>query len=356
MKSIDIDKVENLNRNNDFIIRWNLTYLCNYKCDFCIQGNHILHINKSKGESIEKRKDILNHIISFIEKQLNGKYKEISLYLIGGEITFLSDFLEIVSSLINCEFDGLITIYITTNLSLSEERILKLTELFHRTSKQRRLYLNASYYKEFAQEEEFMHKVSLLVHKQKNSLGNKLTFIKKRFKRYLEPFISSKMLVKMNKITIHVGYPISSDNDYKDYLKFVKKYKSVTHNISYILIKDYKNHISEKLKKKLFDEKKQEKNIKVTFKDGTIYYCSNNNKISLSLEGEDVFYSKGYLCDVGLDNISISNLGVVCRCPSCKEQTVIGNIIKEELKLPTKKIVCPAEHCNCNYYKTIMKG
>ena len=39
----------------------------------------------------------------------------------------------------------------------------------------------------------------------------------------------------------------------------------------------------------------------------------NNNNISLMLENEESFNSKGYLCDVGIKNINISNEGIVSR-------------------------------------------
>ena len=52
MKSSDIIKIENLSNTKDvFVIRWRVTYLCNYNCDFCMQ--------RDKENIIEKVKAIL---------------------------------------------------------------------------------------------------------------------------------------------------------------------------------------------------------------------------------------------------------------------------------------------------------
>ena len=71
----EIIKIENISRsNNYYVIRWNMTKICNYYCDFCIQGNKEKHIIDSKGEK-KKRKIICEKIVKFIEKELNGKHK-----------------------------------------------------------------------------------------------------------------------------------------------------------------------------------------------------------------------------------------------------------------------------------------
>ena len=359
MKSRDIVKIENLNRGNSFIIRWSLTYLCNYSCDFCIQGNKKNHIEKSKNESIKIRTKICDNLIKFIENELNHKYDSINLYLLGGEITILNDFLDIIEKIVNCKFEGKISIKITTNLSCSLDTIKKLVSIFNKKYPYlRELHLNASYYKEFAKEEEFISKIKLLSSNHKvNKKGIKIIYskIKKLFRKFRNNKILDKMKNKVERIYVSIGYPVKCDDDYKEFIKFKKKYKNIVSNIHIIVIKRYKTSISDKLKKRIVKELKTEKVIKVTFNNNESVFCENNNQIALYLDNEDSFNSKGYLCDVGLQNISISNMGLISRCQSCKEKSVIGNMLDNNFKLPTSKYICPITSCNCNYYHIIEK-
>ncbi len=361
MKSKDIIKIENLNRDgNNYIIRWNLTYLCNYSCDFCIQGDKKKHAEKSKKESIKIRTKICDNLIKFIESELNHKYDSINLYLIGGEVTILKDFINTIEKIVNCKFEGKITFVITTNLSCSLDTIKKLVSIFNKKYQYiRELYLSASYYKEFANEEEFISKIKILLSNHKvNRTGIK--FIYRNLKKMLRKFKKSKTLNKIKnkveRVNVNIGYPIANDDEYREYLKFKHKYKNITNNIHSIIIKRYKTAISDKLKKKIVKDEKQRKNIKVTFNNGEIYYCENNNKISLKLDGEESFNSKGYLCDIGMNNISINNIGNISRCPSSKKNTTIGNMVDGNFKLPTEKIICKTENCNCSYYHVIEKN
>ncbi len=81
-----------------------MTYICNYNCNFCIQGEKENHIRKSNGESVETRAKICDNLIKFIETKLDGKYKAINIYLIGGEVTILKDFYNIIKKLPNVNF------------------------------------------------------------------------------------------------------------------------------------------------------------------------------------------------------------------------------------------------------------
>ena len=361
MKSEDIIKVENLNRSKGFIIRWSLTYLCNYNCDFCIQGDKKTHIEKSKNENIETRKKICDNLINFIETKLNRKYDYIDIYLIGGEVTILSDFLEIVNKIVNCNFEGRIVIKVTTNLSTNDEVLEKLVEMFDKKMTYlREIHINASFYKDFANEEDFIKKIKILINNNKVvnaiSLNTIVRKVKKTFKFFRRNKTINKIKNKIRKIYVSIGYPICSDKDYEEYVIFKNKYKNITKNIHFIIIKGYKTSISEKLKNRIIKEEKQEKNIKVTFKNNEVFYCQNSNKISLKLENEQSFNSKGYICDVGMHNITINNTGDISRCVSCKEATLIGNMLDGKFELPTTKIVCPSNKCNCSYYGVIEKN
>ena len=55
MKNSDIEQIIKLNNENLFIIRYQMTSLCNYSCAFCIQGSHEEHLRAAQTES--KKKD-----------------------------------------------------------------------------------------------------------------------------------------------------------------------------------------------------------------------------------------------------------------------------------------------------------
>lgn len=323
MKSKDILKIENLRFNEQtYSIRWNVTKLCNYNCDFCIQGNKKRHIKDSKSESINIRNSICENIVKFIECDLNGKFKCLNLYLIGGEVFILKDFINILKKFVNSKFDGKINIYITSNLSLDKKMIEEVLNIFSGL-KNRYLYLSASFYKSYQTEKDFFNKISLF---------------------------NSKLF---NNIYVKVYYPIINDLDYKSYLKINKKYKRYCNKIDYILIRNYKTDISDKLKKKLSKVKIMGKKIRVTFKNKKIYL---NKTTDINLRLKEAFNPNGYLCDSGIYNISIDNLGNVSRCCSCKNESMVSNILNEKLKLIDNLFICPSKSCSCDYYKTIKKN
>lgn len=362
MNSEDIVRIENLsNKNDTFIIRWNITYLCNYNCDFCIQGNKKQHIEKSKGESIEIRNKICNNLITFIEEKINKKYKYLEIYLIGGEVTILKDFPEIIKKLVDCKFEGNIKFHLTTNLSANNELLYYLVDLFNRKYKyDRTLEISASYYKKFTNEENLINKVNIL-YKNKTSSNNIfnakkfLKIFKKILKKYpIKNDVVKNIANKIEPIHVNIDYPICTDEDYKEYIKFKNKYEDKARRINFIIIRNYKKSISENLKKKLNNENNN-KRIKVTLSNKKIYYSSDANKISLHLDNNQQFNPKGYSCDAGTKSISIGTLGVVSRCPTCKEKTIIGNMQEKIPEIPIEKIICPSNSCNCSYYNIIEK-
>ena len=50
MKNAQVKKIINLPRlfMNSIVIRWQVTSLCNYQCDFCIQGSRETHLQAAK--------------------------------------------------------------------------------------------------------------------------------------------------------------------------------------------------------------------------------------------------------------------------------------------------------------------
>ena len=337
MNNEDILKIENLKFKDDtYYIRWNITRLCNYYCDFCIQGNRDKHLLDSRDEASIIRNKISNKIIDFIEKKLNNKYKKINIYLIGGEVTILNDFIEILKKIVNVKFNGVIKFYITTNLSCDISLIKSIKSIFYE-NKNRVLIITASYYKEFTSEKEFINKVKYLYEK------NKINYILSK--------LSKKKILKKNNIYVTVAYPIINDLDYKKYLLFKKKYIFKCNSINYIIIRKYNESISDKLKNKL--NRFNYKNIKVTLKDHSVHYFTNNSKLNMAINNTHKFNPYKMKCDSGINSLSIDNIGNVSRCQSCKKQSFVYNILDTDPIFFTEFMECHNSTCDCNYYGTI---
>lgn len=340
MKNQDIVKIENLKiKPNTYIIRWNVTKICNYYCDFCIQGDKNKHLQDYQGETETLRLEICDKIIDFIENKVSKQYKNIKLFLIGGEVTVLKEFIKILQKIVDSKFKGNIEIHIKTNLSCNKQVLKNMVKLF--SSKNRYIVISASYYKEFTTEKEFIKKIKYLHYT--NAFG-------KHLKRMRLPKIFTSYNVKVG-----VCYPLFTEDDYALFLNFKEKYSKYANFIKYIVIRNYKTVISEEFKEKLCLINNENKNIIVTLKDGSTQYFSGTPRISLAVKKTRHFNPYGMLCDSGVHNLSIGNLGDISRCPSCKEKTRVGNILKNEIDLLTDKFLCPSHSCNCNYYRIIEK-
>lgn len=93
--------------NNELVIKWRITYDCNYQCSYCYQKTAC---NTDLGEL--DYLEIARKINTLIQK--SGK-KKVKLYLIGGEVTLLplEDILQ--------ELPKIETLHITTNFSKNAE-------------------------------------------------------------------------------------------------------------------------------------------------------------------------------------------------------------------------------------------
>lgn len=352
MNNEDILKIENLKYSSDaYVIRWNMTRLCNYYCDFCIQGDKSKHIKDSNGESKKIRYEIALKLVKFIEEKLNNKYNSLHIYLIGGEITMLSDFLDIFNILLNVKFSGDIEFHITTNLSCKEELLknLKSTFLNVKSKYNRKLSISASYYREFTTEKDFIKKIKILYNN--SSIRYYLTSKKNKFKNSKLIYKYLNYLAKKPIIVISISYPLIIDSDYELYKIFKSKYSKYANTINYIIIRNYKKSISNDLKDRLSHSNR--KRIKLTTKTGKIHYLSSTSKIGLLINKTKHFNPKGFLCDSGINSISIDSKGIVSRCPSCSNLTIVGNILKDDMDILKNKISCPSLSCSCDYYHII---
>ncbi len=320
MNNSDIVRIENkIIKKGTYVIRWNVTRVCNYNCDFCIQGNKEQHIKDSKNESLDLRNNILDKIILYIENNLNSKYDILHFYLIGGEVTILKDIFNIMNKLINCKFDGLIKFNITTNMS-ADKKILKQFVKMFKKLKNREINFSCSYYKAYTNEKEFINKVKILNNKQN--------------------------------IKTTINIPLIEDIDYDLYLDFKNKY-SKNFKVEFVPIRNYKKSISDKVKNEL--NKNPSNRIMVVTKDGKAHYFSKTNIFSMSINKTHNFNPSGFICDAGINSIAISNIGDVYRCNE-NINTKLGNILNDNICKITKKFICNAKSCNCStLYKVIEK-
>ena len=348
MKSGDIIKVENLKSDDDtYVIRWNITKLCNYYCDFCIQGSKKLHLEESKNESKELRKEICDKLIDFIENKIDKKYSHLKIDLIGGEVTILPDFYDILKRIVECKYSGKMEIKLKTNLSFDNNLVKKIKSLFRTNN--RKIIISATYYKKFTTEKNFIKKVKLF-HRDKNYLFEYTSSYKKNIKKMIQDFL---ILIKLKNVQANtsttINYPLIQDKDYFDYLNFRKKYQKYADRILFLSIRDYKEEISNELKERIANVDNK-KDIKVTLKDKQILYFPNTSRIEYLIDTKH-FDPYGYICDAGIHNICIDNKGKVTRCP--RDQ---GNsITKAKLDLLDNTIICPYHDCHCFYYRTIKK-
>lgn len=337
MKSTDVLRIERTNSNDRmYIIRWQVTFICNYYCDFCVQGNKTTHIIHAKNESKEIRETICAKLIQYIENNLNGQADILRIYLVGGELTILNDFLQILRRIAKTKFEGIMKIHITTNMSMSIETCRKIRDIV-RNEKNRSISLTCSFYKDFTNEDEFMRKVVTLTHRS-------------FYERILDKL--------QNKVPISasIGFPLCTDQDYYDYLTFKERNYIFCSSINPIIIRDYKTSISQSIKDKLREEsdEKNERIIKVTWKDGTIKFFPAFYDLSLLTNEEQYFQPRDFLCDVGSRSITIDPIGNMSRCVSASGETFFGNICTENPEFISGMIRCKAKRCACHYFSLIV--
>lgn len=132
IKFYDENDLKNTNMNNilcqkfdddnlDFIeINWQLNNGCNYKCTYCY-GQDTL--DKDNYVDIDKLKDIVDQIFS-----LNKKYY--SFQFLGGEVTFVPNFIELVDYIYSFENDDTkVQVILLTNGSKNIEYFKKMIDI-----------------------------------------------------------------------------------------------------------------------------------------------------------------------------------------------------------------------------------
>lgn len=350
MKNQDVLKIENLKRIklNTFCIRWMVTNFCNYACDFCIQGSREMKQKATQIESPETRRIIATKLAEWIEKNVSP-HQMVELSMIGGEVTALQDFTQMLSILVNCKFKGVMFFNLTTNLSRPGSYYEDLCQQFYGRNN-RFLSISASFYRAYTTSEVF---------------GNKLQGLQ-RFVVYQKYFLPLQRLFTLlfgrgfvpshgKNLFLSVGWPILDDDSYKEYLIFKEKTAKMGFPVNPIIIRDYPVTLSSDVQEAL-KSKRQSDGIRATTITGDMVYLRNIQQLGFMLDDVEKFCPQGYVCNAGKDSFSISPDGSVMRCPSLypPKDFYMGNIADGSFKLLKEACVCYANHCSCNYYKQIV--
>lgn len=356
MRSDQVKKIVNLPRRfmKSVVIRWQVTSLCDYQCDFCIQGSRETHILAAKGESLDKRNEITENLIRFIETKISPR-TAVELYLIGGEVTILKDFRDIVSRFVNCGFKGHIIIYLTTNLSRDSDYFSSLCELF-KNKRNRTFNVFASYYSNYSSPDTFRTKVSGLGRfLSKESWQSRLAAIK-----LVSKFLFPSRLIKKENVFMTIGIPILNDDSWL----LLEDFRSVYHNsavhVNPIIIRNYETKLSDKVTNMLRESGGLSRKLIVSFSDGTRRRYKSIQQLGIALDDLDGRFSpNGYYCDAGQRCFSVSSNGDVWRCPvlsdfsSTVKNHFLGDIKNIDSMLLPAPTICGADHCSCNYFTTI---
>ncbi len=350
MYNQDVLKIENLRRIklNTFCIRWMVTNFCNYACDFCIQGSREAKKKAAQTESPETRKMVASKLAEWIEKKVSP-HQIVELYLIGGEVTALQDFAQLLSTLVNCKFKGVMIFYLTTNLSRPGSYYGDLCKQFFGRNN-RFLSISASFYKAYTTPEVFGNKLQGL---QRFIVHQTHFFPIQR----LSTRLLGRGLVPLHgrNLFLSVGWPILDDDSYQEYLIFKKKTASFGFPVNPIIMRDYPVTLSSDVQEAL-KSKNQSIGIRVTTVTGDRVYLRNIQQLGFMLDDVEKFCPNGYICNAGKDSFSISTDGTVMRCPSLHplKDFYMGNIAAGTFELQKEACVCHANHCSCNYYKQIV--
>lgn len=355
MTNSDILEIDNLPRlyRHALVIRWELTRFCNYACDFCIQGSHALHMQAAREESPKDRKEIATRLAAYVEKHVHAR-QMVEIHLIGGEVTALPDFPELMEVIAGCQFRGNIDIHLTTNFFRPSDYWKNLFSLFSGKAG-RRLFINASFYKRYTTEGEFAQKINDLTPFLALPGGNPFSILRYR----LLPLFWGRAAVASDaeQVYLGVGWPILDDASYHAFLSFKSRYGHLLHSVNPIIIRNYPVPVSEEIRDRL-NGNEGSKNLRVLFRRGGKRYFHNIQQLGNWLADAGHFCPSGYICDAGKNSFSISPDGTVSRCPVLNPPAdfQLGSFLDGSFRLLRKPAVCSADHCSCNYFRKIQCG
>ena len=366
MHSGDVVKIENLQASDAFIVRWQVTYLCNYQCAFCIQGDRETHLLQARGEDQAIRAQIAKRLVETLEGL--SSYPAIRISLIGGEVTILKDFPNLLDTLTACKFKGHIQLSMTTNLSLPASYFCNLYDIVNSHNGEygtRALSIGASFYKAYTTSEEFREKLHVIAdHVAALNASTKLSLPKRAigaFSRRLSKVIGRQRITfkvpTMAVSRLSAWYPMLDDEDYDDYLDASAEFANASVPFSPMIMRRYEANLSPETKAKILEGEKKDKLVRVTFKSGETMTLKNIQALGALLESDEMFHPRGFECDAGIDFITIDALGNVVRCPVLWDDPSmhLGSILDGSFHKLTESRVCLADHCSCTAYKLIQR-
>lgn len=335
-----------------FVLRWNITSLCNYNCDFCIQGDREKHIRNAMGESRELRMKVSKNISGFLNRELMDNYKTVRVFLIGGEVTILQEFPEIIQDIINCGYPGTIEIYITSNMSASVEYWQRILRVLYQYSGSgvRKLHVSCSYYKAYTDIGTFSQKIKALVSYTPEQP------IEKGFLRKMRAILQQKeKAANLNLLSIGIGIPLANSEDFAIYQEMKNLFCTPGISVNPIVLRDYPIQISEEIRQEILKESYKKGNTEVEFVSGEKKIYRGIQDMAFDLNGRGIFDPEGYFCDAGWNSITITNLGKVVRCPHTVKLSDLGSMVTGEVDLLQKMECCISHRCACNYFQIITK-
>ena len=352
MRNEDVASIENLQARADvFILQWRVTMLCNYQCEFCIQGDRSAHRRQTRGESAETRSAICEQLRQLLDS-LQG-YRAVNVALIGGEVTIPKEFPALLEHLAGSSFAGDIAFQITTNLSRSADFYAALCDIVRkrdRAAARRTLHLSASYYAAYVSHEDFsdkLHAIASHLAQVSSPFGIQQPLVKKAFAKLGLSHAASA--------SISIGHPILSDADYQHYLAMQAAFNARGINVNPIIIGEFETSLSPSVQQALALNGASPPRIKVTDCSGNEHMFFNIQALGAALEDRDKFCPRGYLCDAGMQSIFVDALGNIYRCPTLGETLQLGSVLDPGWRLHSHPVICISDHCSCNKYGRIQK-
>lgn len=354
----EVLRIENTGLSRDaFHLRYNITMLCNYSCDFCVQGSREAHAKAARGESATQRARVNAGIVRLIETSLR-RYSKINLELIGGEVTILPDLPDLLRALVACSHPGEISVHITTNLSLPAKRLIEICKIFrHAKTGRRSLSITASFYEAYTTEEEFLGKLQAV--SKACGKARERGIVARVRQRLMRSAPAARQFGRPgDPVQLFVGYPILSDDAYEAYLRAKNDGDWYLNGVDPIVIREYPVELSDLVREELLSDGGSSKCALVTYADGSQARYRNIQRLALDLSDVDRFCPRGYVCDAGVGAMTVKADGTVFRCPGVEHDggASMGNIFDEGFALPTAPFACEARHCSCNYFHCIERA
>ena len=350
MKNDDIIKIINTARRDGWMdLRWRVTSVCNYQCDFCIQGDRETHARLAAGESGEIRTAVCRRLRGIIDGL--SEYRGVNIELVGGEIGIIREMPEIVGTLAGSDFDGPVMMHITTNFSAPAEFYAELTRIarrYDRRRAERRLNITASYYAAYVSREAFSEKIREYLRlagcksggSAAGALAGKV----------------GRLLGRRPAPALDVVYPVLTDGDYEDFLEMQASLLKEPVHCRPLWIREHPVQVSETVKEKVLKKPAGGGAIRVTDREGRVTDYRDIQALGACLEDAERFCPKGCICDAGVHSVWVNAFGEAYRCPAIGSDMSMGSILDESFCFMEKPGICTNGHCSCNAFGVIRRA